>query len=355
MTCDVRHSMSLPSRVRRLAVLALVAAALALALPPVARAQGAAAKPREWKLSTAVGPAFALGRAGERWAKLVAERSGGRLPVKHFPGATLAQRDPAREFLALAEGTADLAVGSTLFWAVQVKALGVVGLPWLAPEPAQVARLPAGATKDRLDAAIAAAGAVPLAYAPLAHRALALRDRSVRGPADLAGLRVRIPSTPYLLDFWTGQGAQPEAMGFAEAQAAFRSGALEAQDGDPAAFAAARLDAVGMKHVVVWGAVAEVAVFAVNRAAWNALAEGDRALVAAAAQDAARELATGAPQESDAALAELRRRGFTVTRITEAGIAPFAAAARPVYARWAAVAGEDLVRDAEAAVKAPPP
>ena len=36
-------------------------------------------KPREFKLSVAVGPAFALGKAAERWGKLVGEKSAGRV------------------------------------------------------------------------------------------------------------------------------------------------------------------------------------------------------------------------------------------------------------------------------------
>ena len=39
-------------------------------------------------------------------------------------------------------------------------------------------------------------------------------------------------------------------------------------------------------------------------------------------------------------------------RLTASGRAAFAAAARPIYDRWAAVAGEELVRAAESAVKA---
>ena len=61
---------------RWLAVVAAIAPAFAQAQAPAANA------PREWKLSTAVGPAFALGKAGARWAALIGEKSAGRLAVK---------------------------------------------------------------------------------------------------------------------------------------------------------------------------------------------------------------------------------------------------------------------------------
>jgi len=333
--------------------LPLLAALVAAA--SCASAQDVADKPREWKLSTAVGPAFALGKAGERWAKLIAERSGGSLPVRFYPGAVLAQRDPAREFLALREGAADLAVGSSLFWAPQVSELGVVGLPWLVPDARNLDALVTGAIKARLDAAIERAGGVPLAYAALGHRALATTATGVRAPDDLAGVEIRATAIAPLTDLFAALGALPRAMAFADAEAAFRAGTLKAQEGTAATFAAARLDALGVRHVLLWGAVAEVAVFAANRTAWERLTDAQRVLVTDAALQAAGELPALVRAENDAALAELRKRGIATTRLTATGQAAFAAATRAVYDKWAGVAGEDLVRAAEAAVKAGAP
>lgn len=322
-----------------------------VALSPVA-AQNAPEKPGPWKLSTAVGPAFALGKAGERWAKLITEASGGTLAVQVFPGAALAHRDPAREFLALRDGAADLAVGSTLHWAPQVGELTLIALPWLAPDDRALEALLAAPIRDRLAAAVERAGGVPLAFAALGHRALATTTKDVRAPEDLGGIDVRVTAVPLVLDLFTSLGARPRAMAFADAEAAFRSGLLAAQEGPPASFAAARLDALGVRQVMLWGAVAEVAVFAVNRAFWEGLPVEQRGIVGDAALRAAGELPTAVRAENEAALSALRRRGVVVTRLTATGQRAFASAARGVYEQWAGVAGEDLVRAAEAAVKA---
>ena len=329
----------------------LALAALGAATPIVAVAQSRDANAKEWKLSTAVGTAFALGKAGERWAALVTENSGGKLAVVLRPGATLAERDPAREFTALRSGAADLAIGSTLYWSVQVRELGVVGLPWIAPEEKQLDALVTGVIAEKLAAAVEAGGAMPLAFAPLGHRELAALA-PVRTPDDFAARAVRIASTPYLVDFYAGLAARPKAMSFADARAAFESGELDVQEGAPATFAAARLDAIGIRHVTLWGAVAEAAIFAVNRGVWEGWTDEERAIVRAAAQQAAFELAVLARAENAEALALLHKRGVSIVRLTPSGQAAFAAAARPVYDKWAAVAGYELVRAAEAAVAA---
>jgi TRAP-type C4-dicarboxylate transport system substrate-binding protein len=329
------------ARILLLAALLLVAAG--------APAQEPKDKPAPWKLSAAVGPAFALGKAGERWAKLIAEQSGGSVPVQFFPGASLASRDPAREFVALRDGAADLAVGSTLFWSVQVVELNAIGLPWLAPEDRDLAALASEAVTERLAAAMERAGVVPLAFAVLGQRELATAGKVPRAPEDMAGIKVRVAATPFLTDFFVSLGAEPSAMTLADAQAALRAGILNAQEGSLAAIAAARLDTLGVNQVLLWGAVAECAVFAANQAAWNRWTAEQRALARAAALEAARGLPALARAENDAALVELRKRGVTVTRLTATGRAAFAAAARGVYDKWAAVAGPDLVRAAEAA------
>jgi TRAP-type C4-dicarboxylate transport system substrate-binding protein len=109
-----------------------------------------------------------------------------------------------------------------------------------------------------------------------------------------------------------------------------------------------------VRRVLLWDAIAEIAVFAVNAKTWQT-GPTPNALVSDAAQEVARELPSAVRAENDAALTALRKHGVTVTRLTASGRAAFAAAARGVYDRWAAVAGDDLVRAADAAVKAAAP
>ena len=338
------------SYARRSAAVALMVAAA------VAQAQDAKPAPAtEFKLSVGVGPAYALGEAAERWAKRIEEKSGGALVAKVFPGASLAMRDPAREFTTLRNGAADLAVGSTLFWAAQIDPLVVVGLPWLAPEPKQVAALVVGPVAEMLMAAVNRHGVVPLALAPLGHRQLATREHVVRAPGDLAGMQVRIAGPAQLAELFAALGARAQTMPFSTAQSSFAAGTLDAQEGTPAMFATTRLDAVGVRRVFLWDAVADIAVFAVNRQRWQALGAGEQALVRDAARDTAAELGDLVRKEDEAALAALKKSGMAVLRLSPAERAAFAAATRDVYAKWAGVAGAELVRAAEAAVKAAAP
>jgi TRAP-type C4-dicarboxylate transport system substrate-binding protein len=140
------------------------------------------ATPSELKLSTALGPAYAQGKAGERWAALIRERSAGRVAVRHYPGATLFQREASREFAALREGSAALAVGSTLAWSPDVAELNLIALPWILPSERALDALLDSAVSAELAARLETLGVVVIAWASngfieiASKRACARRD-----------------------------------------------------------------------------------------------------------------------------------------------------------------------------------
>ncbi len=316
-----------------------------------AMAQGAEPVMPEIKLSTAVAPSYPLGRAGERWAELVNERAGGAFEVKQYPGATLALRDPGREFGALRDGASDLAVGSALAWSAQLPPLAVYSVPWLADDAgAQEVLAVDRVLRERIFAQMEAAGVVGLAVAPLGEHVLATTKAAVATPADFANLRVRVPPLRSVLDVFLALGALPRSMGFALAQAAFAAGNLDAQDALPTTLVGTRAAASGQKFVTRWGAFADFMVFAVSKTVWDAWSEERRALVRGAAEQAARE--SDALTREDAALGQLTQEGVTIVRLSSAQRATLRAAAQPAIDAWTTAVGRELVDAARAAVAA---
>jgi len=334
----------------RHAVFVLALAGVALAVSPL-YAQDRAAKLPELKLSTTQSPAFPLGRAGERWAQLVNEAKGAAFEVRQYPGATLSLRDPGREFGALKDGPADLAVGSALAWSGQFPPLGAYVLPWLASDAREQAALATDALlRDAVFARMEASGVVGLAIAPLGEHVLATAKAPVATTLASSGLRIRVMPLHHVIAFYIALGALPQAMGYAQAQAALAEGSLDGQDATPTTLVATRAYASGQNFVTRWGAFADVMVFAVRKGAWDSWTDVQRALVRSAAERAAREAA--APAQEDAALAQLTKDGVTIVRLSPSQRAAFLDAAQPAIAAWTSWVGADLVDAARAAVAA---
>ena len=176
--------------------------------------------------------------------------------------------------------------------------------------------------------------------------------RAIRGPGDVKGLRLRVSASPMLHETFLALGAMPQAMPFAAAQAALASGALDGQEGTPAALAAARIGAGGQRHLTAWGAIADAMVFAIRKPLWESLSEPQREIVRRSAQQAIGE--TGASSRQQAATRRLAENGMAIVRITAAGHEAFRAEVAGVYARWRDAIGTDIVELAEKALAAAP-
>ena len=334
---------------RRALLKAGAAGSAALAAPAVLRAQ--ARYKSEYKMSTVVGPAFAWGRGGEIFAGLVRERTGGRIQIKQYPGASLVQGQQDREFAAMRQGIVDVLCGAPINWSTTVKECGLFAMPFLIPDHKAYDALIASdvVQKDFFDV-IRKAGAEPLAVGETGYRQISNSKRPIRAPEDFKGLKVRIVSSPMYQDIMTGLGANPVAMSWADAQPALASGAVDGQENPLELFIAAKVHTLGQKFITKWNYTNDVLLFAIANPIWQSWTEQDRAIVREAAVDAAREqirlVRTLAATDVD----KVRALGVEVHLPTPAEMEQWRIAARRPYARWKAIVGQGLVGKAEEVV-----
>jgi TRAP-type C4-dicarboxylate transport system substrate-binding protein len=321
----------------------MVALFIGTALGPGARAHAqTAAPPAPLKLSVVVAPTFALGEAARLWADATRKAANGLFDVTFFPGASLARSNAAEEFRLLKAGELDMAVGSAAFWSEAFPPLGALALPWIAPTDSQVAAIVSDAVvTQKLAAQLATADLVLVHWAPLPHRDLATQNAALTTVDAMQGMRVRVGTTPIILQTYQVLGAKPGVMSYAVAQSAYASGQLDAQDGTAATFAAARSWATGARYLNEWGAFADAMLFVVRRPVWDAWPETLRQQVRTAAESAARD--ADAPGHESAARATLVANGVNVTRLTQAGHAAFRSVSQPIYDRFTPSIGADLV------------
>ncbi len=336
---------------RRTMIAAVAAAVAALAALPAA-AEGK--YQAEYRLSTVVGAAFPWGKAGERWAELVKQRTNGRINIKMYPGVSLVAGDQTREFTAIRQGVIDLAIGSTINWSPQIKQLNLFSLPFLMPDYAAIDALTGGEVGKDLFGVLGKAGVVPLAWGENGFREVTNSKRELRTPADFKGLKFRVVGSPLFLDTFSALGANPTQMSWADAQPAFASGAVDGQENPLTVFTAAKLHTVGQKNVTLWGYVADPLIFVANKEVWESWSKEDQKIVRQAALEAgrycielAREGMTGA---NPPVLKTIEGFGVKVVRLSDAERAAFQKVTRPVYDKWAKQVGPDLVKKAEAAV-----
>jgi len=336
----------------RRTLLGLAMAATALGFTSTAIAQSNYKS--EYKMSLVLGPPAPWGMAGKIWADLVKERTQGRINIKLYPGVSLIQGDQTREFSALRQGVIDMAVGSTINWSPQIKELNVFSLPFLMPDYAAVDALTQGEVGKRLFTLVDKAGAVPLAWGENGYREVTNSKRAIRTPADLKGMKIRVVGSPLFSDTFNALGANPTQMSWADAQPALASGAVDGQENPLFLFTVLKMHTVGQKFVTTWGYVADPLIFVVNKDIWASWSKADQDIVRQAAIDAGKqeiEIARKGLTEADKPLLkDIAGMGVTVTNLSPAEREAFVQATRPVYTKWKATIGADLVNTAEKAI-----
>lgn len=339
-------------RRRTLTALAAAAALACTALPQGALAQGKYKS--EYKMSLVLGTAFPWGKGGEIWANMVRERTNGRINIKLYPGVSLLQGDQTREFSALRQGVIDIAIGSTINWSPQIKQLNLFSLPFLLPDHAAIDALTQGKVGEQLFGTLEKAGVVPLAWGENGFREVSNSKHAIKSPADLKGMKIRVVGSPLYLETFSALGANPTQMSWADAQPAMASGAVDGQENPLSVYMAAKLNTLGQKHLTLWGYVADPLIFVVNKRIWASWTPEDQAIVRQAAIDAAKEqvaIARKGLTEADQPLVKaLTDMGVTVTQLSAEEREAFVKATRPVFDKWKAQIGAELVDEAEAAI-----
>jgi TRAP-type transport system periplasmic protein len=334
----------------------LIALAIGAAVTLTAPAHAEQKYQPEYRLSTVLGTAFPWGKAGERWAELVKEKTQGRINIKMYPGTSLVAGDQTREFTAIRQGVIDMAIGSSINWSPQVKELNLFSLPFLMPDYRAMDALTQGEVGKDLFKVLEKDGVVPLAWGENGFRELSNSKHEIRTPADMKGMKFRVVGSPLFNDTFTALGANPTQMSWADAQPALASGAVDGQENPLSVFTGAKIHAVGQKHLTIWGYVNDPLIFVVNRKVWQSWSKPDQDAVRAAAMQAGQEeiveARKGMTDANGSVFKEIAGYGVKIMHLTPAEQDAFKKLTRPTYDKWSKTIGTGLVKKAEASIAA---
>jgi TRAP-type transport system periplasmic protein len=125
-----------------------------------------------------------------------------------------------------------------------------------------------------------------LAVGYLGTRQLNLRgDKEIKTPADLAGVKLRMPSADTWLFLGEALGANPLPVAFGEIYTALQTGAIDGQDNPLPTVRAAKFYEV-TDQIVLTGHLVDAIFLSMAASTWNELTDEQKAAVTEAAQAA---------------------------------------------------------------------
>lgn len=301
----------------------VLAGALAL---PVAGRMAMAQSPVQIRVSTAAPPSDFLAKALEAMkAEVDAGNSGMNVSV-HVASTLFKQ---GTEVPALQRGNLEMSTMTTFEVAQQIPELGYFNRGYLFKDYAHLRRVFSGPIGQYYRKAVSSKmGIEILAVHYLGTRQVNLRQkRSVKGPGDLAGVKMRMPAGPEWLLLGRTLGVSPVPMGMPEVYLGMKTGTIDGQENPLSILNAAKLYEVS-EQVVMTSHMIQPVFFAIATPVWAKLSPDQQKLLQAAAEKAAKGGDDARLADEASIVESLKTRGLSVDT---PDLAPFRAAADAAY------------------------
>ena len=189
---------------------------------------------------------------------------------------------------AMARGNLEMASISAFDMAKLVPEFSIFTAGYVVRDPAHQQKVFNGPVGDELFKLVSQKMEVmPLATAYLGTRQLNLREvRSVKTPADLKGVKLRMPGSKEWLFLGEALGATPTPLAFGEVYLGLKTGTIDGQDNPLPSVRAAKFYEV-TKQIVLTSHLVDSLFITVANKTWNALSATQKQKVKAAAMAAA--------------------------------------------------------------------
>lgn len=280
-----------------------------------------------------------MGYGAQRFAELVAQKSGNKILVKLFPGGTLG--GDLQTVSALQGGTVDLTTMPPGLLVGLKKEFGAFDLPFLFNDFAEADAVLDGPVGKQFMERLPG-GLVGLAYWDHGFRNVSNNRRPIAKAEDFEGLKLRALQAPLMIDTFKALGANAVPMAFTELYAALESRAVDGQDNPIVAFSTNRFDEV-QKHLSTTRHVYNPLLVMASRKAWDSLSADERKLLTDAATEARTDQRRVSREMEAKALDEIRKKGVVVTEVSAQERARMRDKVKPVTDKYVKEIGADLV------------
>jgi TRAP-type transport system periplasmic protein len=278
------------------------------------------------RFSTAAPPSDFLAKSLEAF-KAEVEAANVGVKVETHPASTLFRQ--GTEVPALQRGNLEMSTMTTFEVAQQMAEYGLFNRAYLLRDYDHLRGVFDGAIGATYRRAVAdKMGIEILSVAYLGTRQVNLRQkRNVKGPADLAGTKMRMPAGPEWLLLGKAIGVSPVPLGMPEVYLALKTGSIDGQENPLSILNAAKFYEV-TEQVVLTSHMVQPMFFDIAKPFWEKLTPDQKAVLERAARNAAKLNDTGRLADEKAIAEALKGRGLAVDAVD---LAPFRATADKVY------------------------
>ena len=262
----------------------------------------------------------------DKMAKRIAERTNGSVKINLFPNNALGS--PVETAQQTRLGAIDMILMNPANIEAISKNIGVINIPYQFDSYEHAHRTLDVAAKDWVAQTLATAGFTWIANFEWGFRALSNSRRAVQTPADVQGMRIRVPPELAIKAAFEALGANTQTVAFQEVYLALANKTVDGQDNPIGTTYAAKFFEV-QSHIALTKHIYASMMLAANPRAWqNKLDAAQRRIVSEEAVLAGAASRKGVREREEEFLAHMQKAGVAITR---PDVAPFRAKMAPAY------------------------
>jgi tripartite ATP-independent transporter DctP family solute receptor len=303
-------------KIRLVAALLAATSLLLIAAPAAAQT--------EIKLGHVGEPGSLFQKSADEFARRANAKLGGKAKVVTFGSSQLGGDSEMIQKLKL--GTLDMALPSTVM-SSQVDLFGVFEMPYIVKNRQHMAKIEKEVFWAKLAPEAEKKGLKVLAVWENGERHITNSKRPIKVPADLAGIKLRVPEGKWRVKMFQAYGANPSPMKFSELFTALQTGVMDGQENPFTQIYSAKLQEV-QKYLSLSGHVYTPAYLTVGKTKWEALPPDVRKILEDTAKETQAYVYEQAAKDDAELLGKIKQAGVQVNDVDKDA---FIAASKPIY------------------------
>jgi tripartite ATP-independent transporter DctP family solute receptor len=275
--------------------------------------------------------------AAVKFAEMVKEKTKGKVDVKVFPSEVLGSEPQMIDAVKL--GTLDFALADTQIFASLSPKMAVVNLPYLFTDYDKAYKVLDGSIGKEMAEPLEGNNIHLLAYWENGFREMTNSKHPINTPADLAGLKLRVPESPVAVSTFKALGTNPTPMSYGQLYTALQSKVVDGQENPLTNIYASKFFEV-QKYLTMsnhqYGALPLV----INKQKWASFSPDIQKAIEEAANEARDYHRKAVQQQGKDFVKTLQEKGMEVTT---PDTTPFREATKGVYKDFEGKVGKDFL------------
>jgi tripartite ATP-independent transporter DctP family solute receptor len=222
-------------------------------------------------------------------------------------------------------GTLDMALPSTVM-SSEVDLFGIFEMPYIVKDRKHMAKIEKEVFWPMLAPAAEKKGIKVIAVWENGTRHITNNKRPIKSPADLQGIKLRVPNGKWRVKMFQAYGANPSPMKFSELFTALQTGVMDGQENPFTQIYSAKLQEV-QKYLSLSGHVYTPA-YLITGKTWGSLPPDVRKILEDTAKETQAYVYETAANDENELLAKLKASGMQVNDVDKNA---FIAASKPIY------------------------